>query len=96
MFVYEPSLLLIFKDDTSYLTVFWSVMTAMIGVIALAGGFFGWLVGYATTLHRVLLFISAICLIKPGLITDTIGFSFLAFVAISQWYQNKKTPGVAA
>jgi TRAP-type uncharacterized transport system fused permease subunit len=87
-------LLLIFKDDTSYLTVFWSVMTALIGVIALAGGFFGWLVGYATTLHRILLFIAAVCLIKPGLITDTIGFSLLAFVAITQWYQNKKTPGV--
>jgi TRAP-type uncharacterized transport system fused permease subunit len=94
MFVYEPSLLLIFKEDTSYLTVFWSVVTALIGVIALAGGLFGWLVGYATTLHRILLFIAAVCLIKPGLITDTIGFSLLAFVAITQWYQNKKTPGV--
>jgi TRAP transporter 4TM/12TM fusion protein len=96
MFVYEPSLLLIFKDDTSYLTVFWSVMTALIGVVALAGGFFGWFVGYATTLHRILLFVAAVCLIKPGLITDTIGFSLLAFVAITQWYQNKKTPGVRA
>jgi TRAP-type uncharacterized transport system fused permease subunit len=96
MFVYEPSLLLIFKEDTSYLTVFWSVVTALIGVIALAGGLFGWLVGYATTLQRILLFISAICLIKPGLITDTIGFSFLAFVAITQWYQNKKTPAATA
>jgi TRAP-type uncharacterized transport system fused permease subunit len=96
MFVYEPSLLLIFKEDTSYLTVFWSVVTALIGVIALAGGFFGWLVGYATTLQRILLFISAICLIKPGLITDTIGFGLLAFVAITQWYQNKKTLGVKA
>jgi len=89
-------LLLIFKDDTSYLTVFWSVMTAMIGVIALAGGFFGWLVGYATMYQRVLLFISAVCLIKPGLITDTIGFGLLAFVAITQWYQNKRNASATA
>jgi TRAP transporter 4TM/12TM fusion protein len=90
MFVYEPTLLLIFKDDTSYITVLWSVLTALIGVIALAGGFFGWLVGYATITHRVLLLIAAACLIKPGLITDVIGFGIMATVALLQWNNTKR------
>ena len=90
MFVYEPTLLLIYKDDTSYLPVLWSVLTALIGVIALAGGFFGWLVGYATLTHRVLLLIAAACLIKPGLITDVIGFGIMATVALLQWNNTKR------
>ena len=90
MFVYEPTLLLIFKDDTSYITVLWSVLTALIGVIALAGGFFGWLVGYATLTHRVLLLIAAACLIKPGLVTDVIGFGLMATVALLQWNNTKR------
>lgn len=93
MFVYEPSLLLIFKDDTSWITLMWSVVTAMVGVIALAGGFFGWLVSYATFTHRVLLLIAAACLIKPGLITDVIGFGIMAAVAFLQWNNTKR--GVA-
>ncbi len=90
MFVYEPTLLLIFKDGTSYTTVLWSVVTALIGVIALAGGLFGWLVGYATVTHRVLLLIAAACLIKPGLITDVIGFGLMATVALLQWNNTKR------
>ncbi len=90
MFVYEPTLLLIFKDDTSWITVMWSVFTAIIGVIALAGGFFGWLVGYATLTQRVLLLIAAACLIKPGLITDVIGFGLMAAVAFLQWNNTKR------
>ena len=90
MFVYEPSLLLIFKADTSWLTLLWSVTTALIGVIALAGGFFGWLIGYATVLHRALLLIAAGCLIKPGLWTDMVGFGLLALVLLLQWTALKR------
>jgi TRAP transporter 4TM/12TM fusion protein len=90
MFVYEPSLLLIFKADTSWLTLLWSVTTALIGVIALAGGFFGWLIGYATVLHRALLLIAAGCLIKPGLWTDMAGFGLLALVLLLQWTALKR------
>jgi TRAP-type uncharacterized transport system fused permease subunit len=85
MFVYEPSLLLIFKADTSWLTLIWSVATALIGVIALSAGFFGWLIGYATVLHRALLLIAAGCLIKPGLFTDVAGFGLLGLVLLLQW-----------
>ena len=41
MFVYEPALLLIGDWASDWLIVSWSVISASIGVIALAGGLFG-------------------------------------------------------
>ena len=68
----------------------WPVTTAIIGVIALAGSLFGWFVGAANMLHRILLFIAALSLIKPGLITDAIGFGLLGLVVVMQLVSNRK------
>ena len=88
MFIYEPSLLLIVKDwGASWPSVCWSVLTACVGVIALAGGLFGWLIAYATRWQRVLLVIAALCLIKPGIYTDMVGLLLLAFVLSAQFFQ---------
>ncbi|MEN9774513.1 MAG: hypothetical protein RL322_1583 [Pseudomonadota bacterium] len=85
MFVYEPSLLLLVKDwSTEWSQVLLAVVSASIGVIALAGGFFGWFVGLARPWHRVLLVIAALALIKPGWLTDLVGFGLLAIVVIAQ------------
>jgi len=85
MFVYEPRLLLITKDwATDWLYVAWAVTSASVGVIALAGGLFGWLLAFATTWQRVLLVIAALCLITPGLVTDSVGFGLLAVVVAAQ------------
>jgi TRAP transporter 4TM/12TM fusion protein len=85
MFVYEPRLLLITKDwSADWLFVAWSAVTASIGVIALAGGLFGWLITFATLWQRALLVVAAFCLITPGLITDSIGFGLLAVVVAAQ------------
>ncbi len=85
MFVYEPMLLLIVADwSAQWAFVVWSVITASVGVICLAASLFGWLFTYARAWHRVLLFIAALCLIKPGLITDAIGLVLLAVVAAAQ------------
>jgi len=85
MFVYEPSLLLIVKDwSTDWPSVAWSLFTASIGVICLAGSLFGWLLAFASTWQRVALFVGAICLIKPGFYTDVVGLGLLAIVAVAQ------------
>jgi TRAP transporter 4TM/12TM fusion protein len=85
MFVYEPMLLLIVKDWASeWPFVAWSVITASVGVVCLAGSLFGWLFGFALAWHRVLLFVAAMLLIKPGLITDTVGIVLLGIVAAAQ------------
>jgi len=85
MFVYEPALLLVSKDwaaDWPY--VLWVVVTACTGVIALAGGLFGWLIGFASAWQRALLIVGALCLIKPGLYTDIAGFGLLVLVVGAQ------------
>lgn len=85
MFVYEPTLLLIVKDwGTEWPTVTWSVISASIGVICLAASLFGWLFTLASAWQRVLLFVAALCLIKPGLLTDAIGLVLLGGVAVAQ------------
>jgi TRAP transporter 4TM/12TM fusion protein len=91
MFVYEPMLLLIVNDwGSEWPFVVWSVITASVGVVCLAASLFGWLFAFATTPQRVLLFIAALCLIKPGLITDAVGLTLLAIVAGVQLYARRR------
>jgi TRAP-type uncharacterized transport system fused permease subunit len=90
MFVYEPKLLLIVTDwSADWLFVGWSVVSASIGVIALAGGMFGWLLRFASVWQRGLLIVAALCLITPGLITDAIGFGLLAVVVGAQLIERR-------
>jgi TRAP-type uncharacterized transport system fused permease subunit len=97
MFVYEPMLLLIVKDWASeWPFVAWSIITATVGVTCLAGSLFGWLLGHASMWQRVLLFVSALCLIKPGLITDAIGLALLAVVAAVQLLERRRNAESAA
>jgi TRAP transporter 4TM/12TM fusion protein len=96
MFVYEPMLLLIVKDwGSEWPFVVWSVITASVGVICLAGSLFGWFFTYALMWQRVLLFIAALCLIKPGLITDAIGIVLLAVVSVVQLIARRRVAGAA-
>ncbi len=96
MFVYEPRLLLIVKDWASeWQFVLWSVITATGGVICLAGSLFGWLLGYASMWQRVLLFAAAMCLIKPGLITDAIGLALVAAVVVAQVLERRRAASPA-
>ena len=91
MFVYEPLLLLIVKDWASeWMFVVWSVITASIGVVCLAASLFGWLFTHALVWHRVLLFVAALCLIKPGLITDAVGLALLAVVTAAQLIARRR------
>jgi TRAP-type uncharacterized transport system fused permease subunit len=97
MFVYEPRLLLITRDwSADWMFVAWSAFSASIGVIALAGGLFGWLLAFATMWQRVLLVVAALCLITPGLITDSIGFGLLAVVVAAQLLARRRIAGAPA
>ena len=91
MFVYEPLLLLIVKDwGSEWPFVVWSVITASIGVVCLAASLFGWLFTLAFAWHRVLLFVAALCLIKPGLVTDAVGLVLLAVVSAAQLIARRR------
>ncbi len=90
MFVYEPALLFILDDDQSWYHAVWPIITASIGVIALAGGLFGWLLSHANVVQRVLLVIGALSLIKPGGLTDLIGFGILGAVVVWQLFDRRR------
>lgn len=92
MFVYEPALLFIVDEGQHWYHSIWPIMTATIGVVALAGGLFGWLLNYATLLQRVLLVVGALSLIKPGGLTDLIGFGILGLVVVWQLTAPKQPP----
>ncbi|MET0442467.1 MAG: TRAP transporter permease [Casimicrobiaceae bacterium] len=80
MFIYEPSLMLIGDAFTSVT----SSITAVVGVICLAAGLQGYLLREAKWWERAALLAAAILLIKPGYITDAIGFVLLASVLVAQ------------
>jgi TRAP-type uncharacterized transport system fused permease subunit len=65
-------------------------------VIALAAGLFGWLLAFATMWQRALLVVAALCLITPGLITDSIGFGLLGVVVAAQLLGKRRVAGAAA
>jgi TRAP transporter 4TM/12TM fusion protein len=88
MFAYSPSLLWIGDGWTIAI----SVATASVGIIMLAGGMIGWFLRETTLFERGCLLAGAITLIKPGLYTDLIGFSFLAAAILSQKLRKKAPP----
>jgi TRAP transporter 4TM/12TM fusion protein len=91
MFVYEPALLLVSTDwSADWPHVAWVVVTACTGVIALAGGLFGWLVGFASTWQRAVMIVAALCLIKPGIYTDAVGLGLLALAVVAQLLERRR------
>jgi TRAP transporter 4TM/12TM fusion protein len=80
MFVFGPSLLMIGTWDSILLTG----ITASIGVIALAASLHNYLLRPCRLWERLALFAGAIVLIKPGLLTDLIGFALLGAAVLSQ------------
>jgi TRAP transporter 4TM/12TM fusion protein len=76
MFVYGPALLL----DGPPVEVVLVVVTAIVGVTALAAATMGFLRGALTPWERMLLGGSAVALIFPGVVTD--GFGLLVFLVI--------------
>ena len=69
MFIYSPTLLM---DGTPF-AIIQSIITALIGIYALAAAIEGYLLGKTNLLIRVLLLVCAIMLLDGGGITDIIG-----------------------
>lgn len=80
MFVYEPALLAIGE----WPDILHAAVSACIGCLTLAAGLYGYLIRPAVLWERFVLVAAALCLIKPGLVTDLIGIGLLVLVFISQ------------
>ncbi len=86
MFVFEPALLAIGEWDAIAL----ATLSATVGVMALAAALYGYLLAPLAMWQRVALGVSAILLIKPGLVTDALGLGILAVIAGLQWMATRR------
>ena len=87
IFAYSPSLLLI---DTTVVDAIMVTTTAIIGVVALGAATEGYLLNKLNIVFRILMFIAALSLIKPGLITDIIGVGIFVGIAAFQKFRIQK------
>lgn len=87
MFVYGPALL--WRGPG--LIIFYTALTATIGVTALVGSTSGWwLFGTAKLPTRVVLMASGLLLIHPGVVTDLLGAAGLVLSFLLQYFFNKR------
>jgi len=92
MFAFAPALLLIGESWRVAL----AIASATIGVTMLAGSLHNYFyLGNTSRWQRVLLFVGAICLIKPGWATDIAGAAALMIVLIAQWRVRSERPSAA-
>jgi TRAP-type uncharacterized transport system fused permease subunit len=87
MFITAPAMLLI---DTTWYEAGWIFVSASVGMYGLAAAMQGYLVTPARWWERAVLFVSAVCLVKPGLYTDLAGLIGMgAIYAV----QRRRDPG---
>src|SRR4051812_32475347 len=80
MFVYEPALLMI--GDWPAIAA--ACVAASVGALLLGAGLHGYLLRSALWWERLLPISAALCLIKPGWVSDLIGIALLGVVIVSQ------------
>ena len=81
MFVFSPALCAI---DSSIWVILRCLCTAIIGIYCLACSIQAFMLKPLNVIERVLMFASALLLIDGGVITDAIGFAFLAIIYMKQ------------
>jgi TRAP-type uncharacterized transport system fused permease subunit len=77
--------------DVTWLQALHSSVTALVGTVALAIAVHGHFIAPARVHERLLLFVAALGLIDPGLLTDAVGVGSLALVYALQ--RARSRPG---
>ncbi|WP_291295430.1 TRAP transporter permease [Elioraea sp.] len=92
VWVYNPALLL--QGDV--LDIVLVTFSALVGIVALASAVQGYLPGGRSRWYqRLLMGAGALALIKPGLVTDLLGFGLIG-IALLSWYVGRRAAGVEA
>ncbi|MBW2147347.1 MAG: TRAP transporter fused permease subunit [Deltaproteobacteria bacterium] len=86
MFVYNPALVL----TGSVWEIIRASLTAALGIIALAAGLQGWLIGPANIIQKILLCISSFMLIWASLSTDILGGCLIGLCVAWQKFSRSK------
>jgi len=86
MFVYGPALL--WKGTITEILL--AAVSGVIGSTALACSVQGWFLSRLSLWERFSLLVASLLLIKPGLITDMVGYAILAIFIIYQYFSHRK------
>jgi TRAP-type uncharacterized transport system fused permease subunit len=73
-----------------------AIVTGFFGTMALAGSVQGWLLTRCAKWERWVLFIGALCLIKPGLETDVAGAAIMALIVLVQLPRRRAAKAATA
>ena len=71
--------------------IVWTTVTAIVGIIALAGGLQGWFIVKTNLIERWILIVSGVLLAYPAPWADLSGFIGFAVVLFTQYIRHKKT-----
>ena len=85
MFFFNPQLLLIDVPDP--LRGAWAILSALVGMLAFVISTQGYFLIRMTWLERLPLLAAALAMIKPGLVTDSVGMAALVLVYLVQRYR---------
>jgi TRAP-type uncharacterized transport system fused permease subunit len=85
MFVYGPAMVL----NGTPMEITMTIITGLLGTLALAAAVQGWFLTRALWYQRVILLVAALALIKPGWVTDVIGFGLLVAIVLIQLASRK-------
>jgi TRAP transporter 4TM/12TM fusion protein len=88
LFAINPTLIAV----GNFASIAWATLTAIIGIIALAGGAIGYVLKPATIWERALLIVAAFLMLKVGLTTDLIGLALFAAALLVQLGRGRKKP----
>jgi TRAP-type uncharacterized transport system fused permease subunit len=89
MFAYEPTLI----AEGDFWHIAWAVLTAVIGVMALAGSTIGFVVRTASVPERAMLLAGSLMTLHPGIYTDIIGLILIALALGANIIKGKKLVG---
>jgi TRAP transporter 4TM/12TM fusion protein len=92
LFVMGPAMVL----EGTLMEIVMVVVTGTMGVIALSASVQGYMLTHCRTWERIVLFVAAITLIKPGLVTDIVGLSLLLLVFLIHLGRRRKVTSAAA
>jgi TRAP transporter 4TM/12TM fusion protein len=83
MFVLDPKGIGILLKGPA-LNIIWTLITAFLGIAALAGGVDDWFLKKTTLYERIMLIVAGLVLVYPVALYDAIGFGLIALVILSQ------------
>jgi TRAP-type uncharacterized transport system fused permease subunit len=76
--------------QANWMEIVWSTLTAIVGIVALAGGLQGWFIEKTNILERTLMIVSGVALAYTSPTADMIGFAGFGLVLILQFFKYFK------